>query len=691
MTDLERLWNQLPAGAAPVDRILRDARRAQLTAEAAEDAGRRERRRRFLVRPLITAGAATAVVGAFVAGTLVDGGPGAAGPDGPVPGGEGPRPAAFQADLEPAADCDELLAAYVDRGLDIVSAWGWGGDPHVYYYGRDLGGEMSDTAGRMKDLDQRAAGAPETTRQTNSETGTNVQEAGVDEPDVVKTDGEVLVRLRDDELVVYDVTGEEAERTASLDLPGIEDPEIMLTGDTVVAVGADDRAPRERRSRHDGYGAERTGTRVLTVSIADPAAPEVTDEVTYDAAVTSARQHGDTIRLVLASGLPDLDFMTPAGRRGERAALEHNREAVESSTIEDWLPTITPGTPGDSGGSEQLLDCTSVAVPSDELALDTVSVVGFEAGSPADVEAIGLAGATDIAYESTGHLYLAASPAWGGFECFDCFVGRVGPAVSGGTTYLFDFALDGTSASHVASGEVEGSVADRWAMDEVDGVLRVAVGATSETGPFNAVVTFERDGEDLVELGRLGHLGRNEDIKSVRWFDGLAIVVTFREVDPLYVVDLTDVAHPSLKGELKIPGFSSYLHPLGSQRLVGVGEGPGPRGGWGAQAGLFDVSDLDDVRRIDVASFGPGTEALAGLDPRSFTWLPDERTVLTVVRRWKRSEVGYLAVMRLVHGSFETTLLPVEYGADVAAVRTVPLPDGRVLLVTGENVRFLDL
>ena len=116
-------------------------------------------------------------------------------------------------------------------------------------------------------------------------------------------------------------------------------------------------------------------------------------------------------------------------------------------------------------------------------------------------------------------------------------------------------------------------------MDAVDGVLRVAVGPSSETGDFNSVVTFREDGNELVEAGRVDELGVGEEIKSVRWFDDLAIVVTFRQVDPLYAIDLTDPAAPRLLGELKIPGFSDYLHPLGEHRLLGPRRGRRPRSG----------------------------------------------------------------------------------------------------------------
>lgn len=666
MTDLENLWDDYPTGRAPVTAILAAA------------AGEQRRRRRLFVRPVLTAGVVTGLAGAFVAGTLVTGGSGPA-----TPGGiqAVPERVAFQADLEPATSCDDLLATYRERGRKLVSAWGWGGGPVYYGYDRDTLRQSADGLNLDTAAGSHAKSAsPRTTRATNSDTGTNVQEAGVDEPDTVKTDGELLVTVRDDDLVTYDVTGSSTEKLSSIALTGLEDAEILLSGDTVVAVGRDDESTEED-----------PGTRVLTVSLADPAEPEVTDDVAYDAGLMSVRQHGGTVRLVLESGLPELDFVEPRGKTTEQDALRKNRELVKKTTIEDWLPTVTSG-----GDSTQLLDCTDVAIPSDDLVLDTTSVVGFDAGSPTKLDAIGLAGHTGIAYESVDHLYLATQAGggvWGDcIRCIDDIGTPVLPGPAGGTSYLFDFELDGTAATHVASGEVEGAIADRWSVDEADGVLRLAVGPTSETGDFNSVVTLQRRGEELVEHGRLDRLGVNEDIKSVRWFDDLAVLVTFRQVDPLYAVDLTDTARPRLLGKLKVPGFSSYLHPLGSWRMIGLGEGPDGKGGWGAQIGLFDVRDVSRVKRLDVHSYGRGFEALAGLDPRAFTWLPDERTVITVLERQQGiRRVGYVSVVHLADGRLQQRLVQVEYGDDVDAVRAVPLPDGRVVLVTGDQAQFFEL
>ncbi|MCR1783911.1 beta-propeller domain-containing protein [Nocardioides carbamazepini] len=675
MTDLENLWDDYPTDPAPVGAIL------------AATAKERRRRRRLVVRPLLTAGAATALAGAFVVGSLAGGsggGPGA-GPAGPD---RLPRHVAFQADLEAAASCDDLLASYVRRGLEVVGPSGWGMFPTA---GLQSGATSDNLLRNNLPVPQAdfatgsAAKAPQTERQTSSETGTNVQEAGVDEPDTVKTDGSLMVVQRRDRLDVYDVTGSSTAKLSSVDLPGITDPELLLAGDTVVAIG-DVKGPTGRTGIR--------GTRVLTVSLADPAAPKVVDDVRYDAGRLSVRQHGDTVRLVLANGLPDLDFVQPTGKTSPDEALDHNREVVEDSTLADWLPTVAV----DAGKAGQLVDCRDVALPSDDLALGTTSVVGFDAGEPGSLDAIGLAGLTDIAYESADHLYLATAGA-GGWGCLDWCGDRAGmpgfvPGETGGSSYLFDFALDGTRATHVASGEVEGAIRDRWSIDEAGGVLRVAVGPTSETGDFSSVLTLERQGQDLVERGRLDGLGRNEEIQSVRWFDDLAIVVTFRRVDPLYAVDLTDTTAPRLLSELKIPGFSSYLHPLGRARLIGVGEGPqGPdgTGSWGAQIGLFDVRDTTKVTRLDVLGYGPRTQPLAGGDPRAFTWLPEQRTVLTVVQKQGSRRVGYLSVVKLARGELHERRVQVEYGDDVDRVRTVPLPDGRVVLVTGEDAQFFEL
>ena len=650
MTDLEDLWEGLPTGTPPVDAILREGRASVA-------------RRRILTRPLIAVAASTALIAAFVAGSVVGDlpGPGAGQPH------SDPSPVAFQADLKPAQSCDQLLTSYRDRALALVSEWGWGAGS--VGYGWPLAAERA--SGDVTSLD----GIPVRQSQTSSATGTNVQEDGVDEPDTVKTDGKLVVRLRGDDLIVYDASGPKMVKRSTLNLPRIEDGQILLIGSTVIAIGADELSPR------DDMTGMRRGSRAVTVSLTKPSKPRIESTVTYSSRVLSARQHGSVVRLVLAAGLPALNFIQPDGKKVTKPqALAANRLAIETTTINDWLPSYDAGK-----GSKQLLDCSNVAIGPDALGLDTVSVVGFKATAPTTLHAIGLVGAANVAYESADHLYLANGPTqWG---CRMCVDDRAGSGIRpvGGTTHLYDFKLDGVNAIHVASGEVEGTIANRWSMDEAHDVLRVAVGPSSETGNFNSVVTFRRKGQELAEIGRLDHLGKNEELKGVRWFDNLAVLVTFRQVDPLFTIDLADPAHPRLIGKLKIPGYSDYLHPLGGDQLLGIGYGGGNDSG--AQIALFDISDLAHVKRTAIEHYR-GADAIAGWEPRAFTWLPGQALALTVLQKDRRVKI---AALKVDNGHLSSTLTNVEYGDDAAQVRTLGLPGGRVVLVTGEDVRFFDL
>lgn len=665
---------------------------------------------RPVTRTLVTAGVLSGMGAAFLVGTSFgSGGPeGGSDPSGP---GSDASPAAYTgSDLSLAGSCDELLEWYVDQAVDQVGPYGWGSDQPVYFGAEENSLELpaaeSLAGGIARDSANAAAPAP--VRATSEESGTNVQEAGVDEPDVVKTDGTTLYRIEDGDLVTFDLTGDEVERLASVDVPGAgwDTTELLLSGETVVVVSTDEP------------GTDRATTHVATYDVSDPADPELTHTVEHDADLVTARLHDGVVRLVLSAGLPELEFTQPDDHTTDFEATEHNREVVRASGIEDWLITAAY----DDGTAGPLLDCEQVAVPDEESALGTVAVVGFDAPRPDAPSVGGVAVDTDLAYASTDQLYLATGPYVRGpvVNCWNCLepapAPDSGPFVGDGTlgeivpdwvprprtdfgngttdaaSHLYAFDLSGTDTVFAASGEVDGVIRDRWSMDAVDGTLRVAVGPNFSTSDANSVVTFRQEGNDLVEAGRLDDLGVGEDIKSVRWFDTLAIVVTFRQVDPLYAVDLTSADDPELMGELKIPGFSSYLHPLGEQRLLGVGEGPGQGGQWGAQAAVFDVTDLTDPRQLDVESFGPGSTAMATLDPRQLTWLPDGRTVLSVVADYgsRSGGTGYVSVLTLGDGELANRMVEVEYGDEVGQVRLVPLSDGRVVLVTGEDASFFD-
>lgn len=575
------------------------------------------------------------------------------------------------ADLQVAASCADLLDSYVDRALDQVSAYGWGSG--MVAFDSSGGSEMSAQSASPGTL--RSTGV-KTSRSTSNESGTNVQELGVDESDVVKVAGSLLLRMREGELLAYDVSGDAPALLSSTRLDDARsngwmgDPggEMVFVDGRAVVLG----------SSQDGLT-----TTITTVDLSDPTSPTVVDTTTVVGRASAVRLHGDVVRVVIQSGLPELDFSYPDGAFGEIRSRMRNRGLVRDTALSDWLPTVD---------GDPVVDCEDVAIPDDDqIALGTTTVLAFDPAAPATRASTAVATDSATSYFSTDRFYLAASGSpWGLWnDCMDC---RPSLPAGSGTTPLFAFALDGLDTTYVASGEVEGSIADRWSMDAVGGSLRVAVGASSETGNVNSVLTLREDGADLVEDGRVDDLGINEQITSVRWFDDLAIVVTFRQTDPLYAVDLSDPADPRLLGELKIPGFSEYLHPLGEHRLIGVGQDASLSGTTrGAQAALFDVTDLTDPRQIDVVRYPKDTQAGAGVDPRQFTWLPEQRVALTVVSEGWEGTTGWVSVLSLDDGTMTNRMVEVEHGSDVADVRLVPLQSGKVALVTGEDVTFFTL
>jgi uncharacterized secreted protein with C-terminal beta-propeller domain len=137
-----------------------------------------------------------------------------------------------------------------------------------------------------------------------------------------------------------------------------------------------------------------------------------------------------------------------------------------------------------------------------------------------------------------------------------------------------------------------------------------------------------RKDKELAKVGSVGGLGVGERIYSVRYFGDTAYVVTFRQTDPLYTVDLSDPAAPKVTGELKITGYSAYLHPAGEGRLVGVGQEADANGQTtGAQVSLFDTTNPAGATRIAQYHLPSSWTEVEG-DPHAFLYWPDKGLVV---------------------------------------------------------------
>ena len=198
-------------------------------------------------------------------------------------------------------------------------------------------------------------------------------------------------------------------------------------------------------------------------------------------------------------------------------------------------------------------------------------------------------------------------------------------------TLIHKFAASEPDATgYRASGQLEGTLLNQFSLSEQDGVLRAAttVGAGPE-GESRVTTLAERDGV-LARLGQVGGLGKGERIYAVRFLGDVGYVVTFRQVDPLYTLDLSDPRNPRTVGELKIRGYSAYLHPLGEGLLLGVGQDASERGTTlGTQVSLFDVSEPARPQRLHAWSVPGGSSSEAEWDHHAFLWwAPSKLAVL---------------------------------------------------------------
>jgi len=322
----------------------------------------------------------------------------------------------------------------------------------------------------------------------------------------------------------------------------------------------------------------------------------------------------------------------------EQAKL-HNLAVIESSQVDDWLPQfvledLSQGAAKISKG--RLLDCVDVQHAGSYSGLSTLSVltVNLEQ-SLALGKGIGVFSEGETVYASKDNLYVTTTP-WRPMQWTE------EDLENGLKSYVHKFSLaSAEKASYIASGEVRGRVRSQWSLSEHEGDLRIATTdqqSWDATTSENFVTVLRQTGGDLQQIGQVGGLGLGEEIQGVRFIGTVGYVVTFRQVDPLYTIDLSDPTKPVTRGELKIPGFSAYLHPVGDNLLLGVGyDGTDEGQLLGLQLSLFDVSDLTNPTRIHQTALGTdfgwseaifdhkaflywGKTKLALLPTESYTW-----------------------------------------------------------------------
>lgn len=529
----------------------------------------------------------------------------------PPPGRWSPAPrASGEPQLRTFSACDAFLDHVRTEGLTRVGPYGI---PGV------MGGPVAVAEGSAAAVSGGDAGG-------TSFSTTNVQEADVDEPDVVKNDGSRVFTLFDGIVRAHVLTDDGLRAAATAAAAFGYEQELLLAGDRLVLLSQTDNA-----------------VRITIFDGADPDQLRVTNDYKVEGHYVTARLADGAVRIV-TTARPALPFTGPDdGTEEERArAIEFNRGVVTSSVVDDWVPSVEDVS---TGTAVAAVGCDALHAPTAFSGFATTSVLTLDPQTGTFGAAASVLSDAHEVYASPDNLYVATA-AWP-----EDAEGDPSGWVAPQATQLHQFDItDRRRAVYVASGVVSGhlirpflwgggSRLAQWALSEHDGHLRVAntTGAPGASAAVSSVTVLRRDGRVLAPVGVVAGLGEGERIYAVRFMGTRGYVVTYREVDPLYVVDLTNPAAPELLGELKVPGFSAYLHPIAADLLLGVGQEDANQDGFveGLQVSLFDVSDPRAPTQVHRLSLGErGTRSDVEWDHRAFMWWPDPGRAVLPVTDW---------------------------------------------------------
>jgi len=468
-------------------------------------------------------------------------------------------------------------------------------------------------------------------------TETNLQETGVDEADIIKTDGQYLYLASKKGVQIFKVwPKEDYAQVANYQIKEATQTKIYLAGSKLIVLYQTGNS---------------TKTHIDILDVSHPEQPVALSQKELSGKLVQSRRVNGILHVVFNSmkTLSNFGIQVPqvsyedsqkicSGNQSVINAVNSEVESLRAENlklindlpINDYMPTY-----GDSGDAKSL-NCTSVAyeVSDDSADADNQSlvkkssvympsyrsssiqmtgVISLSINDPESIQATLLGGGKNstwgsyLVYASSDALYLSKS-------------------VNYTHTLLHRFQLTEVGRSYhryTASGSVQGQLLNQFSLSERDSVLRVASEANLET----FVTTLDATSPTLEQLGVVGGIGKGEYLRGVRFVGDRGYVVTFKKTDPFFVVNLADPTNPTVEGELKMPGYSSYLHLLDEDHVIGLGKDADDQGSFawfqGLKLALFDVANPEKPSLVDESILGSrGTTSFALEDHHAFTYDP---------------------------------------------------------------------
>ena len=546
--------------------------------------------------------------------------------------------------LLPLAGCGEVesylrerLSATVNRQVDDAIAQL---DQTDYCYERNYGsdGASSANAGAAPQADGSSGGAKSTST-------TNNQVTGVDEADFVKNDSKYLYLAANGAFrIVEAYPATNAREIANVKLDG-EPKKLFVEGDRALVYVS---VPQTTSTSADavaywrgntectyGYDCVPTGdgtrTKLEIFDIANRAAPRKVREIELSGSLLAARRIGNAVHTVVVddraaaidlASYPDFSNVQSScsgpnkmiAKMQRRAAWEKlrsdNLAKIAKADVLAMLPTAT------ENGAPAAPACSGYFRPSLGESTSFTSIVSLDmaaGGAPTTATVVSDPG---VVYASATGLYMSVphdrSRSYGWYS------GMEGQEQAS-LVHAFRIGEAPSLTAYAASGIVEGRVLNQFALDEYEGHLRIATtnGRVPDPKVHSVMTVLEQRGNALAITGKVDDIAPGEDIRSVRFEGARGYAVTFKKTDPLYVFDLGNAGAPKITGELKIPGFSTYMHMLDASHLLTIGYDADDQGSFAWFAGvmlqIFDVSDMKNPKLAHkhvIGTRGSSSEAL---------------------------------------------------------------------------------
>lgn len=420
----------------------------------------------------------------------------------------------------------------------------------------------------------------------NDYSKTNTQVQGVDEADIVKTDGTYIYYLTNEKLTI--INTENASQMKEMSTIKFDETftpeEIFLNNDKIIVIGK--RYEYDKTERKIGIDEDflypnymdKTYTSAKLYNVKDKTNPTLERTVEVEGDYLTARMIGSNV--YIASN----KYMYYAYICNTYKSTELNEDDFKPH----YLDTAT------SNETKSInFDCIYY-IPEFE---DTnyLNIVAFNITNNQEANVESYLGAGEEIYASKENLYVTKTK-------YD-YERKNKTSI---TTEIYKFNLNNANCTFAKAGDVPGSVLNQFLMDECNGYFRIATtDSTSWNSESNTNNLYVLN-ENLETIGKIEGLAKGERIYSVRFMGNRAYMVTFVETDPLFVIDLSNPTTPTVLGELKIPGYSKYLHPYDETHLIGIGEdtevvnyGYGDRVVTnGMKMAMFDVTDPNNPQEL---------------------------------------------------------------------------------------------